>query len=123
VASYVPVLFEAGANVLIDQNNYDPTQVLAQVWQSLSTAFSFDQRQMGQGVAQSEIIALIQQTPGVIAVELTAFNRQGEPPPAGAPQSPVLLASSPVAGQQGTTSGAEMLLLDPASQGNFEVSS
>jgi len=127
VASYKPVFFEAGANVRIDTNDYDPTQVLAQVWQSLSGAFSFDQRQLGQGAAQSEIIALIQQTPGVIAVELTAFSKQDQPPPAGAPLPPILRASSPVAGLQsipgipGTPAGAEMLLLDPASQGNFEV--
>ena len=121
VVSYIPVLFEVGANVRVDQSNYDPTQVLAQVWQSLSTSFSFDKRQMGQGVAQSEIIALIQQTPGVIAVELTAFNRRGQPPAAGAALPPVLLAASPVAGQQGTPTGAEMLLIDPASRGNFEV--
>jgi len=121
VVSYIPVLFEAGANVRIDQNNYHPTQVLALAWQSLLSSFSFDQRQMGQGVAQSEIIALIQQTPGVIAVELTALNRQGQPPVAGAPLPLVLLASSPTSGQVGTPRGAEMLLLDPSSQGNFEV--
>ena len=119
IASYIPVLFEAGASVLIDRNDYDPTQVLAQVWQSLLTSFSFPQRQMGQGVAQSEVIAVIQQTPGVIAVELTAFNRQGQPPPSGASLPAVLLAAAPVPGQVGAPKGAEMLLLDPASQGNF----
>jgi hypothetical protein len=119
--SYNPVLFEVGANVKIDTTDYDPTQVLAQVWQSLSTSFSFDQRQLGQGVAQSEIIAVIQQTPGVIAVELTAFNRRGQPPAPGAALQPVLPAASPAAGQQGTPAGAELLLIDPASQGNFEV--
>jgi hypothetical protein len=121
VASYIPVLFEVAANVRVDKTNYDPTQVLAQVWQSLLTSFSFDQRQIGQGVAQSQVIALIQQTPGVIAVEMTAFNRQGQPPPAGAALPSVLLAAAPASGQVGTPAGAEMLLLDPASQGNFEV--
>jgi hypothetical protein len=76
---------------------------------------------MGQGVAQSEIIALIQGTPGVIAVELTAFNRQGQSPTVNGQLRMVLLAASPVAGQQGAPAGAEMLLLNPASQGNFEV--
>jgi hypothetical protein len=121
VVSYIPVMFEAGANILIDQTNYDPKQVLAQVWQSLAAAFGFGQRQIGQGVAQSEIIALIQQTPGVIAVQLRAFNRQGQPPPAGAPLPAVLRAAAPVAGQTPVPSGAEMLLIDPASQPSFEV--
>ena len=121
VASYRPVLFEVAANVRIDQNNYDPTQVLGQAWQSLSTSMGFDQRQLGQGVAESELIALIQQTPGVIAVELTRFNRRGQPSPAGGSLKAVLRAASPIPGQKGTPQGAEMLILDPASQGNIEV--
>jgi len=119
--SYNSVNFEVGANLQIDTADYDPTQVIAQVWQSLSMAFSFAQRQIGQGVAQSEVIAVIQQTPGVIAVEMTIFSRQGEP--ASSPLSPVLLAASPTAGQQGTPAGAELLTIDPASQGNFEAAS
>jgi predicted phage baseplate assembly protein len=121
IASFIPVLFEAGANVKVDQTDYDPTAALAQVWQSLSNSFSFAERQMGQGVAQSEIIAVIQQTPGVIAVELTVFKRRGQITLLGAPLPPVLLAASPTPGQEGTPQGAEMLLLDPASQANFEV--
>jgi len=119
IASYQPVFFEVGANVRIDTDNYDPTQVLGQVWQSLSTNLTFAQRQMGQGVAQSEVVTLIQTTPGVIAAELSAFNRQGQPPPAHL--KAVLRAASPTPGQEGTPQGAEMLLLDPASQGNLEV--
>ena len=119
VVSYQPVLFEIAAGVRIDTTDYDPKLVLGQVWQSLSTSFAFGQRQLGQGVAQSEVIALIQQTPGVIAVELSAFNRQGQV--AANPLSPVLRASSPLAGQDGTPQGAEMLLLDPGSQGNIGV--
>jgi hypothetical protein len=119
VASYQPILFEIGANVRVDVEDYDPVQVLEQVWQSLSSAFSFDHRQLGQGVAQSEIIALIQQTTGVIAVELTAFNRQGEA--AGTPLAPVLRAASPRAGQDGKPEPAEMLLLDPGSKGQIGV--
>lgn len=119
--SYNLVLFEVGGNIQVDTTDYDSTQVLAQVWQSLSTSFSFEQRQLGQGVAQSEIIAVIQQTPGVIAVELTIFNRQGAPAPTTLPA--VLLAASPVAGQHGTPSGAELLVLDTASQGNLGITS
>lgn len=119
--SYNLVFFEVGANIQVDTTDYDSTQVLAQVWQSLSTSFGFEQRQLGQGVAQSEIIAVIQQTPGVIAVELTIFNRQNAPAPATLPA--VLLAASPVTGEQGTPAGAELLLLDPGSQGNLGIAS
>jgi len=119
VASYRPVRFEVGANVRIDQSDYDPKQVLAQAWRSLSAHLSFDRRQLGEGVAQSEIIALIQETPGVIAVELTRFNRQGQPP--AGPCGTALRAASPVPGERGTSLGAELLLLDPASHGSLEV--
>jgi hypothetical protein len=118
--SYSPILFEAGANIQVE-SDYDPTQVQAQVWQTLSTAFSFDQRDIGQGVAQSEVIAVIQQVPGVIAVELTIFNLQGTA--AVSPLPAVLLASSPAAGTQGEPTGAQLLTLDPASQGNLAVTS
>jgi hypothetical protein len=119
VMSYNPVPFEVGANVRIDLTDYDPTQVLAQVWQTLSTSFSFAERQLGQGVAQSEVIEFIQQTPGVVAVQLTAFNRQGQAPTVNGALRTVLLAASPAAGQTGAPQGAEMLMIDPASQGNF----
>ncbi|HME31303.1 MAG TPA: putative baseplate assembly protein [Terriglobales bacterium] len=118
VVSYVPVFFEAGANVSIDTDDYDATLVLAQVWQTLATAFSFAQRQIGQGVAQSEVIDLIQSVPGVIGCEFRLFDLQGS---AATTLPDVLQAASPVAGTQGTpTQGAQMLLLDPASQGNFK---
>lgn len=123
VASYVPVLFEVVATIRVDLNDYDPTQVLGQVWQSLSVRFSFEQRELGQGIAQSEVITLIQQTPGVIAVELTAFNLQGQAQSAGPALPSVLRAASPIPGQDGATKGAEMLVLDPASQDNLGVGS
>jgi len=118
VASHRPVRFEVAANVHVDTDNYDPTQVLAQVWQLLSAAFCFAQRALGQGVAQSEIIAVMQQTPGVVAVEVTAFGRQGEAPAAG-PLPAVLHAASPTAGQDAPPQAAELLLLDPGSQGGI----
>ena len=118
VLSYVPTYFEAGANVSIDTDDYDAALVLAQVWQTLATAFSFAQRQIGQGVAQSEVIALIQSVPGVIGCDLTVFNLQGY---SATTLPDVLQAASPVAGTQGIpVQGAQLLLLDPASQGNFQ---
>lgn len=117
--SYNPVLFEVAANVQVDTTDYDPTQVLAQVWQALSANLSFAQRQFGQGVAQSEIIALIQGVAGVIAVQLKTFNRMGEAP--SGPLPAVLRAAGPVVQKNGVLTAAELLLLDPASQGNFEV--
>jgi hypothetical protein len=112
VASYVPLMFTFTAGVAVDQANYAPTQVLAQVWQNLAAAFAFDQRQLGQNVAASDIIEIIQQTPGVIAVQLQTLGRSGDA--ADGPVPPLLCASGPAPPQ-----GAQMLLLDPATQGSI----
>ena len=117
IASYQPMPFELAAQVLVDTSTYDTTLVLAQVWQSLVAAFSFSQRQLGQGVAQSEIVELIQQTPGVLAVQMTKLFVQGDPPAL----NDVLRAASPIPGQTATPQAAQMLLLDPASQGKLGV--
>jgi predicted phage baseplate assembly protein len=119
VASYTPVLFEIGALVKIDTANYDSSLVLAAAWQVLSAGFSFKEREIGQGVAQSEVIAALQSVAGVIAVTQTVFKRQGDDPVL--PLPVVLHASAPLPGGQGTPQAAEMLLLDPASQGNLGV--
>jgi predicted phage baseplate assembly protein len=112
VASYVPVLFQFTANVNVDTAEYDPKQVFARVWQNISAAFAFGQRQLAQAVVASEIVEIIQRTPGVIAVQLTALNLTGEP--GGASVPPVMCASGPLPPQ-----GAQMLLLDPQTQGNI----
>ncbi|MGA3007082.1 MAG: putative baseplate assembly protein [Opitutaceae bacterium] len=117
VQTFVPAWFDVGANLQIDTDDYDPKLVLAQVWTSLTAAFSFDQREFGQGVAQSEVLAVIQQVPGVIAVEITAFYRADTGPSTG-PLPPVLRAASPMpGGEEGAMQAAELLLLDPACQG------
>jgi len=119
VASYQQVLFEIGVNLKIDLVNYVANEVSNRVWLALSAAFDFQARQLGQGVTQSEIITIIQQTPGVLAVELNAFNRRGE-----VGQSPlpaVIQAASPQIGQNLQPRAAEMLLLDPASRANIGV--
>lgn len=114
VASYMPVFFQFTVGVRIDQANYDPHQVLAEVWQRVSTAFAFGQRQLAQNVVASESIEIIQQTPGVVAVQLQALQRSGDPPTDSVPA--MLCASGPLPPQ-----GAQMLLLDPQTQGNIGV--
>ena len=110
VVSFVPVLFQIGAAVKIDTYNYDSAQVLLQVWSNLQAAFAFTQRQLAQNVVASEIVELIQNTPGVIATQLVSLNPSGEP--TSGPPPAILCASGPL-----PPLGAQMLLLDPASQG------
>ncbi|OOG37436.1 hypothetical protein B0E51_16415 [Rhodanobacter sp. C05] len=108
VASYDPVLFQVGANIKIDDDNYDPTLVLAQAWQNLVAAFAFAQCQLAQNVAASDIVEIVQQTPGVIALQLTALFLSGSP----SSTVPAQLCAAGALPPQ----GAQMLLLDPACQ-------
>jgi predicted phage baseplate assembly protein len=113
--SYVPQNFEIGMQVMVDAPTYAPNLVLAQVWQSLSTAFAFGQLAPGQGVAASQAIRIAQTVPGVTAVNLTAFNLSGDATGVGN----MLCASGPVPASNGAPpAGAQVLLLDPACQGN-----
>ena len=116
IVSYKPVLFEIALQVLVNSPLYEASIVVPQVWQSLAAAFAFGQLAPGQGVAASQIIAVAQQVPGVIAVNLTALNRSGD----AATITNLLGASGP---QPTATppAGAEVLSLDPASQGNVVV--
>ena len=116
VQSFTPVMFEVAANVRVDGVNYDPNEVLGRVWQSLAVAFAFPARDLGQGVAQSEVIEIIQNTAGVVAVELTNFNRSGQ---AVSPLPAVLRAAAPITGGNSVPQPAELLLLDPASRGSI----
>jgi predicted phage baseplate assembly protein len=113
VVSYDPVLFQVAANVLVDDENYDPALVLPQVWQNLVAAFAFDNRLLGQNVAASDIIEIVQQTPGVIAMQLTALFLTGSP----TATVPAQLCAAGALPPQ----GAQMLLLDPACQNAIGV--
>jgi len=119
-ASYVPQNFEIGMQVKVDAPRYDPNQVIAQVWQNLSGAFGFGQVAPGESVAASQVIEIAQQVPGVLAVALTAFNLSG----AASGVANILCAAGPIppdiSGSNPPT-GAQVLLLDPASQGNVVV--
>jgi len=110
VVSFVPVLFQISASVKVDTYNYDSAQVLAQVWSNLQAAFAFTQYQLAQNVVAGQIVELIQNTPGVIATQLASLNPSGEPS-SGTPPA-ILCASGPLPPQ-----GAQMFMLDPASQG------
>ena len=76
--SYQPQNFEIGMQVMVDSPTYDPTIVIPQVWQALTAAFAFGQTAPGQSIAASQIISIAQQITGVVAVQLTAFNLQGD---------------------------------------------
>src|SRR5215212_601865 len=106
VEPYRPALFNVRADVEVNAD-FLPEKVLAAVEESLRARFSFEARSFGQPVALSEVIAVIQEVPGVVAVNVNAFHhREGEPDELSSRLDPK--------GPQVDVSGAELLTLDPA---------
>jgi hypothetical protein len=111
VAPYQPVTFHVALGLDTDPN-YDSTKVQASVVSALRAAFSFQARDFGQPVAESQVIAVVQGVPGVIAVALHQLYRSGDT--AGRPAGGVLTAALPSAGGDfRTLQVAELLTLDP----------
>jgi hypothetical protein len=109
LCDYVPVTFTLAATVTIDPALV-PAAVLAAVEAALRAAFSFDARGFAQPVFRSEVIATVQDVPGVIAMTLDAFGYSGAVPSA---QPEALLAAAPALGANGPI-GAQLLTLDAA---------
>ena len=120
VKSFQPAFFRVAGAI-----NIDPTlrrdRVLAGVEAALRDAFSFDRREFGQPVALSEVIAVMHDVRGVLAVDIDAFFRIEEETAAvassatGAPAAmtlPPLIAHLPRAGAEEPLP-AELLMLDP----------
>lgn len=77
--SYQPVYFKVKANVLV-HGDYLAELVLKEVATALRTNFSFDNRLFGQPVSLSEVISVMQQVKGVVAVDVDEFYRSDEAP-------------------------------------------
>ncbi|MET0646939.1 MAG: putative baseplate assembly protein [Pyrinomonadaceae bacterium] len=76
VGSYRPAYFRVNATV-----RYDPAhlkeQVAAAVEAALRERFSFEARAFGQHVALSEVVAVMQNVEGVVAVDVRRLHRDG----------------------------------------------
>ncbi|HKP03820.1 MAG TPA: putative baseplate assembly protein [Chthoniobacterales bacterium] len=107
-------LFHLAARVKVDPD-YETPVVLAAVESALRGRFSFDAREFGQPVASSEIIAVMQSVPGVIAVDLNKLYRVGHSP------TDRLWAALPQPGASGTLDPAEVLVLDAAPLDQLEA--
>lgn len=76
IQSSTPVAFSLRANVLV-KKEFIAMEVLVAATRILQTKYGFAARSFGESVMQSEVIALIQQVPGVEMVDLD-FLQQGE---------------------------------------------
>lgn len=109
--------FKLKGSIQVDSPTYLPDKVLATVREALRSHFSFAARDFGQGVALSEVIAIMQGIPGVVEVVITGLYQQGQTPQ----RNDLLRANLAQVQDNGNVTPAELLLLDPASLTDVEV--
>jgi len=102
VLPYRPATFRITARVQIDSDHL-VDKVLTAVTDQVTAVFSFETRRFAQPVEKSEVIAAIQSAPGVVAVDLDALYRSG---------NPVDLNDRLPAALPDATHGAELLIAD-----------
>jgi predicted phage baseplate assembly protein len=108
VRSYQPVFFRLGLKIKRDPA-YLPDLVAAAIDAALRSAFSFEARDFGRPVALSEVVAVAQQVPGVVAVDVDRFYRGTTPK-----REERLLAAGARVAANGSALPAELLLLTNA---------
>jgi hypothetical protein len=112
--AFEPVSFTVGARLSLDPNHL-AEDVLPAAEAALRLRFAFERQQFGQGVAKSEVLAVLQRVPGVVAVDLEAFHLTlagpGAVPPVLPAVLPALGARRAVEAGQATILPAQLLLL------------
>ena len=107
-----PIYFNLNAAIQIS-SSYQLALVQPVIEAALRQTFSFQARSFGQPVYQSEVIAAIQDVPGVVDVVLTIYITSD---PSQTPQ-PQLAATVPQSGSRGQIIPAQLLTLDPGPLG------
>ena len=110
VENHEPASFRTGLRVKVDRDR-EAARVLRAVDGALRSAFTFEERDLGQPVTLAELTAAAQQMPGVVAVQVAALYRSGTAPAALLPER--LPSRAPLPGERGTVLAAELLTLAP----------
>ncbi len=108
ITSYTPRYFSVSAGLMIHPD-HTPENVLENAAQRLLQQFSFELRNFMQPVSFSEVIACLQETPGVIAVDVDALHRSEE----AMPSIQYFIDASLPAINANHFSGAELLTIAP----------
>ncbi|HEU0200595.1 MAG TPA: putative baseplate assembly protein, partial [Burkholderiaceae bacterium] len=111
--AYQPSTFRLGLRVKRDPA-YEITQVLVTVEAALRAFYAFERRELAQPVHKSEVIAVAQAVPGVVAVDLTRLYGGTQPLAQTLPSEQVRLLAARMRVQGGVALAAELLTLDPA---------
>jgi hypothetical protein len=112
--------FRLGIRVKVDPD-YETSTVLADVEAALRAHFSFDARDLGAPVYQSDVIATAQAVPGVVAVDMTRLYGGTQPVPQTLPSLQVRLLASRMRVVSGVALPAELLTLDPGPFDDLET--
>jgi predicted phage baseplate assembly protein len=107
VSTFEQALFGVRLRILRDAA-YLPDPLAESIAAALLDEFSFAYREFAQSVAASEVVALVQATPGVVALDLDALYRVGQ-----SEAFHALLAAKPARWSGNTIGRAELLLLSP----------
>jgi hypothetical protein len=112
VEEYMPAYFGMDAKVQVDPDHI-PERVAEAVAAALRERFGFEARSFGQGVALSEVVAVVQAVPGVVMVDVNDLYRtpRDDDEERERPQ-PFLVAHAPRPGEQSPVRPAELLTLD-----------
>ncbi|QBR01439.1 putative baseplate assembly protein [Paraburkholderia pallida] len=112
LCTYVPRVFTVGATLTVDPS-LDADAVVDAAKCALRAAFGFDARSFMQPVYASEVIAVLQNVPGVIALTLDALDTPGSASvSATSPSAGDALIAKPPQLSGGALAGAELLTID-----------
>ena len=108
--AYQASTFRLGIRVKCDPA-YEAATVLVAVEKALRNRYSFNARQLGQPVQQSDVIAIAQSIAGVIAVDLTRLYGGTRPVEQTLPSQQVRLLASRMRVENGIAKPSELLTL------------
>ena len=105
--------FRCAARVAIDPR-HEAATVLAACTAKLQSAFGFEARDLAQSVTAAELLTLMHQVPGVVAVDLEVLQPYGEDTGAGSTAQVVPAFGGRWDGAARAMRPAELMLLNPA---------
>lgn len=111
----VPVALAGG---VVMHPDHDPDAVLAAATTAVAEAFSFPRRDLATPLAASEVVAVLHEVRGLVAVDVDAFHAVGE-----ATEKRSLVPARPARVELGVLQPAELARLDPAAIDLTEVTS
>lgn len=112
--------FRIGLKVKVDPD-HEAKAVLAAVEAALRAAFSFDARQLGQPVQQSEVVAVAHGVPGVVAIDIDFLYRGSAPPTQTVKSRQSRLLATRMHVLNGVPKAAEILTLHPGPLDRLEI--